>query len=124
MKLLIQRVNHAQVAVDDKICGKIGKGLLVFIGVGHDDTRAIADKYLKKLLGLRIFEDANGKTNLSLADINGELLMVSQFTLYADFARALQTQELLIWQMNYMNICFLKPQREYLSYNMESLVRT
>lgn len=84
MKLLIQRVNHAQVAVDDKICGKIGKGLLVFIGVGHDDTRAIADKYLKKLLGLRIFEDANGKTNLSLADINGELLMVSQFTLYAD----------------------------------------
>ncbi|MCI7450195.1 MAG: D-aminoacyl-tRNA deacylase [Blautia sp.] len=84
MKLLIQRVNHAQVAVDDKICGKIGGGLLVFIGVGHDDTRAIADKYLKKLLGLRIFEDANGKTNLSLADINGELLMVSQFTLYAD----------------------------------------
>ena len=84
MKLLSQRVNHAQVAVDDKICGKIGRGLLVFIGVGHDDTRAIADKYLKKLLGLRIFEDANGKTNLSLADINGELLMVSQFTLYAD----------------------------------------
>ena len=84
MKLLIQRVNHAQVAVDDKICGKIGRGLLVFIGVGHDDTRAIADKYLKKLLGLRIFEDANGKTNLSLADINGDLLMVSQFTLYAD----------------------------------------
>ncbi|WP_448783474.1 D-aminoacyl-tRNA deacylase [Blautia sp.] len=84
MKLLIQRVNHAQVAVDDKICGKIGRGLLVFIGVGHDDTRAIADKYLKKLLGLRIFEDANGKTNLSLADISGELLMVSQFTLYAD----------------------------------------
>ena len=84
MKLLIQRVNHAQVAVDDEICGKIGRGLLVFIGVGHDDTRAIADKYLKKLLGLRIFEDANGKTNLSLADINGELLMVSQFTLYAD----------------------------------------
>ena len=84
MRLVIQRVNHAQVAVDDKICGKIGRGLLVFIGVGHDDTRTIADKYLKKLLGLRIFEDANGKTNLSLADINGELLMVSQFTLYAD----------------------------------------
>ena len=87
MKLLIQRVNHAQVAVDDEICGKIGKGLLVFIGVGHDDTREIADKYLKKLLGLRIFEDANGKTNLSLADVNGELLMVSQFTLYADCKR-------------------------------------
>ena len=84
MRLVIQRVNHAQVAVNGEICGKIGKGLLVFIGVGHDDTKEIADKYLKKLLGLRIFEDANGKTNLSLADINGELLMVSQFTLYAE----------------------------------------
>ena len=87
MKLLIQRVNHAQVTVDGEICGKIGKGLLVFIGVGHNDTREIADKYLKKLLGLQIFEDANGKTNLSLDDINGELLMVSQFTLYADCKR-------------------------------------
>lgn len=87
MKLLIQRVNHAQVTVDGEICGKIGKGLLVFIGVGHNDTREIADKYLKKLLGFRIFEDANGKTNLSLDDINGELLMVSQFTLYADCKR-------------------------------------
>ena len=84
MRLLIQRVNHAQVAVDGNICGKIGKGLLVFIGVGHEDTRQIADKYLKKLLGLRIFEDENGKTNLSLADVKGELLMISQFTLYAD----------------------------------------
>lgn len=87
MRLLIQRVNHAEVAVDGKICGKIEKGLLVFIGVGHNDTREIADKYLKKLLGLRIFEDSEGKTNLSLADINGELLMVSQFTLYADCKR-------------------------------------
>ena len=87
MRLLIQRVNHAQVAVDGNICGKIGKGLLVFIGVGHEDTRQIADKYLKKLLGLRIFEDENGKTNLSLADVKGELLMISQFTLYADCKR-------------------------------------
>ena len=84
MKLLIQRVNHAEVTVNSQIVGKIGKGFLVFVGVGHDDTRAIADKYLKKLLGLRIFEDENGKTNRSLADVNGELLMVSQFTLYAD----------------------------------------
>ena len=84
MKLLIQRVNHAEVTVDSQIVGKIGKGFLVFVGVGHDDTREIADKYLKKMLGLRIFEDANGKTNLSLADVNGELLMVSQFTLYAN----------------------------------------
>lgn len=84
MKLLIQRVNHAEVTIDSQIVGKIGKGFLVFVGVGHDDTREIADKYLKKLLGLRIFEDENGKTNRSLADVNGELLMVSQFTLYAD----------------------------------------
>lgn len=84
MKLLIQRVNHAEVTVDSQIVGKIGKGFLVFVGVGHDDTREIADKYLKKLLGIRIFEDENGKTNRSLADVNGELLMVSQFTLYAD----------------------------------------
>lgn len=84
MKLLIQRVNHAEVTVDSQIVGKIGKGFLVFVGVGHDDTREIADKYLKKLLGLRIFEDENGKINRSLADVNGELLMVSQFTLYAD----------------------------------------
>ena len=84
MKLLIQRVNHSEVTVDSQIVGKIGKGFLVFVGVGHDDTREIADKYLKKLLGLRIFEDENGKTNRSLADVNGELLMVSQFTLYAD----------------------------------------
>lgn len=84
MKLLIQRVNHAEVKVDGETIGSIGKGFLVFVGVGRDDTREIADKYLKKLLGLRIFEDEAGKTNLSLADVNGELLMVSQFTLYAN----------------------------------------
>ena len=84
MKLLIQRVNHAQVCVDGEIVGKIGKGFLVFVGVGQNDTREIADKYLKKMLELRIFEDQNGKTNLSLKDVNGELLMVSQFTLYAN----------------------------------------
>ena len=84
MKLLIQRVNHAEVKVDGETIGRIGKGLLVFVGVGQNDTREIADKYLKKLLGLRIFEDEAGKTNLSLSDVNGELLMVSQFTLYAN----------------------------------------
>ena len=84
MKLLIQRVNHAEVKVDGETIGSIGKGLLVFVGVGQNDTREIADKYLKKLLGLRIFEDEAGKTNLSLSDVNGELLMVSQFTLYAN----------------------------------------
>ena len=84
MKLVIQRVNHASVTVEGTVIGKIGKGLLVFIGVGQDDTKADADKYVKKLIGLRIFEDEAGKTNLSLKDVDGELLLVSQFTLYAD----------------------------------------
>lgn len=84
MKLVIQRVNHASVEVDGAVVGKIKKGLLVFIGVSNNDTKEIADKFLKKLLGLRIFKDSNGKTNLSLSDISGELLMVSQFTLYAN----------------------------------------
>lgn len=84
MRLVVQRVNHASVAVDGEIVGKIGKGFLVFVGVGEEDTTAIADKFLKKLLGLRIFQDEQGKTNLSLADVNGELLLISQFTLYAN----------------------------------------
>ena len=83
MRLVVQRVNHASVAVEGEIVGSIKKGFLVLVGVGKNDTREIADKYLKKLLGLRIFEDSQGKTNLSLADIGGELLLVSQFTLYA-----------------------------------------
>ena len=84
MKLVVQRVLQAEVQVDGQSIGKINRGLLVFVGVGKEDTKEIADKYLKKLLGLRIFEDENGKTNLSLADVNGELLLVSQFTLYAN----------------------------------------
>ena len=84
MKFVIQRVNYAQVKIDGKTVGSIGKGFLVLIGIGKSDTREIADKYLKKMLDLRIFEDENGKTNLSLADVQGELLMVSQFTLYAN----------------------------------------
>ena len=84
MRLVIQRVLQAEVQVDENTVGKINKGLLVFVGAGHEDSREVADKYLKKLLGLRIFEDENGKTNLSLKDVNGELLMVSQFTLYAN----------------------------------------
>ena len=84
MRLVIQRVLHAEVQVDGNTIGKIGKGLLVFVGAGQDDTKEIADKYLRKLLGLRMFEDENGKTNLSLKDVNGALLIVSQFTLYAN----------------------------------------
>lgn len=84
MKFVIQRVNNASVTIDEKIVGKINKGFLVFIGVSNDDTKEIADKMIKKLIGMRIFEDENGKTNLALADVDGELLLVSQFTLYAN----------------------------------------
>lgn len=84
MKLVIQRVSEASVRVNDEIVGQIGKGFLVLIGVGAQDTKEIADKYIKKMLGLRIFEDENGKTNLSLHDVDGELLLISQFTLYAN----------------------------------------
>jgi len=84
MKFVIQRVLEASVKVDDKIIGQIDKGFVVLIGVGHNDTKEIADKMIKKLVGLRIFEDENGKTNLALADVNGQLLLISQFTLYAN----------------------------------------
>lgn len=84
MKFVIQRVTHASVTVDSKIVGQINKGFMVLIGVSNEDTKEIADKMIKKMLGLRIFEDENGKTNLSLEDVGGELLLISQFTLYAD----------------------------------------
>lgn len=84
MKFVIQRVTEASVTVDHEIVGKINKGFLVLIGVSSDDTEEIADKMVKKLTGMRIFEDENGKTNLGLADVKGELLLISQFTLYAD----------------------------------------
>ena len=84
MKFVIQRVTNASCKVDGKLTGEINKGFLVLIGVSNEDTKEIADKMTKKMLGLRIFEDENGKTNLSLKDVNGELLLISQFTLYAD----------------------------------------
>lgn len=84
MKFVIQRVTHASCTVDEKITGEITGGFLVLIGISNTDTAQIADKMVKKLLGLRIFEDAHGKTNLSLQDVNGGLLLISQFTLYAD----------------------------------------
>ena len=84
MKFLIQRVNHASVMVNQKITGEIQKGFLVFIGISLDDTTEIADKLMRKMSGLRIFDDSEGKTNLSLQDVKGSLLLVSQFTLYAD----------------------------------------
>ena len=84
MRLLIQLVNHASVTVDDRVTGSIDKGYLVFVGVSDSDTVEVADKMLKKLVNLRIFKDENDKTNLSINDVGGSLLLVSQFTLYAD----------------------------------------
>ena len=84
MKLVIQRVKYAEVKVDGKSIGKIDKGFLVLLGVGHDDTQEIADKFVKKIINLRVIEDENGKMNKSIKDVNGNILIVSQFTLYAD----------------------------------------
>ena len=84
MKFVIQRVKEASVQVEQEVIGEIKKGYLVLIGVSDSDTEQVADKMIKKMIGLRIFEDENGKTNLSLADVGGGLLLVSQFTLYAN----------------------------------------
>lgn len=84
MKFVIQRVTNASVTIDGNVSGKIDNGFMVLIGVCEEDTKEIADKLVKKLIGLRIFADAEGKTNLSIKDVNGQLLLVSQFTLYAD----------------------------------------
>ena len=84
MKFVIQRVTHADVVVDGNELGRIGRGFMVLIGVSKEDDKAIADKMVDKMIKLRIFEDENGKTNLSLDDVGGELLLISQFTLYAN----------------------------------------
>ncbi|MCR5704275.1 MAG: D-tyrosyl-tRNA(Tyr) deacylase [Eubacterium sp.] len=84
MRFVIQRVTEASVTVENKVVGQIGKGFLVLIGVSETDTKEIADKMVKKLCNMRIFDDEKGKTNLSLADVDGQLLLISQFTLYAD----------------------------------------
>lgn len=84
MRFVIQRVKYASVTIEGETVGAIDKGFMVLIGVSEFDTKEIADKMVRKMLGLRIFEDENGKTNVSLADVDGQLLLVSQFTLYAD----------------------------------------
>lgn len=84
MRLVLQRVTNASVTVDDVIIGEIGKGLLVLLGISADDTKEILEKMADKMLKLRIFSDQNDKTNLSITDVDGQLLIVSQFTLYAD----------------------------------------
>ena len=94
MRFVIQRVTESSVKVDGEVIGKIGKGFMVLIGVVDSDTKDTADKMLKKMLGLRIFEDENGKTNLSLDQVGGELLLISQFTLYF-YTNLLLTQLIL-----------------------------
>ena len=84
MRAVLTRVKHASVSVDGQVIGKIGEGFLVLLGVTHEDTEAQAEKLADKLTGLRIFEDENEKMNRSLTDVGGELLIVSQFTLYAN----------------------------------------
>lgn len=84
MKFVIQKVSQVSVSVEGNCVGKIQKGFLVFVGIGKEDTKEIADQYIKKMVQLRIFQDENGKTNLSLTDVGGEVLIVSQFTLYAN----------------------------------------
>lgn len=84
MRFVVQVASDAKVVVDNNVVGQISKGFMVLIGIENADTKEIADKMIRKLLGLRIFPDENGKTNLSLEQVGGELLLVSQFTLYAD----------------------------------------
>ncbi len=84
MKFVIQKVSQASVSVEGNCVGKIQKGFLVFVGIGKEDTKEIADQYIKKMVQLRIFQDENGKINLSLTDVGGEVLIISQFTLYAN----------------------------------------
>ena len=111
MKLVIQVAKNAKVTVDNNIIGQIPYGFVVLIGVENADTKEIADKMIKKMLGLRIFPDENGKTNLSLDQVNGELLLISQFTLYADcrkgYRPSLRMQALLSMQKRCMNILLI-----------------
>ena len=108
MRFVIQRVTHADVKVDGETIGEIGKGFMVLIGVADSDTKEIADKMIKKMIGLRIFEDEEGKTNLSLDAVGGSLLLISQFTLYANCQKrvtvqASSKQVSRIWLMRCMN---------------------
>ena len=84
MKFVIQKVDEASVSVDDNVVGKIQKGFLVLVGISEEDTTEIADKFVRKMVNLRLFEDHEGKTNLALKDVGGQVLLISQFTLYAD----------------------------------------
>ena len=118
MKIVVQRVLQADVSVDRKICGKINKGYLVLIGIGHEDTQQDCIRLADKLVNLRIFSDENDKINLSLKDVNGEILIVSQFTLYADcrkgnrpnFVQAAKPDKAEILYNYFVNYCKTKVQ--------------
>lgn len=118
MKLVVQRVSKASVTVEGEIVGKINKGYMVLLGVKEGDTKKEADFLVNKLLNLRIFEDENEKMNLSIKDVNGELLIISQFTLYGDASHGnrpslykLKSQKK---QMNYMNIFANNVKKRYM----------
>ena len=108
MKLVIQKVTEASVHVEGECIGSINRGFLVFVGIGREDTKEMADQYIKKMVNLRIFADAEGKTNLSLADVGGEVLLISQFTLYANCKKATvpasSMRENPRWRNHFMNI--------------------
>ena len=124
MKLVIQRVKEAKVTVEGKTVGEIYKGLLVFVGIAPEDTKETADRYLKKLVDLRIFEDEKGKTNLSLLDVGGELLLVSQFTLYANCKKGNRPSFIEAASPNRsMSICWKKPKNMSIWWKAASLAR-
>ncbi|SHO49415.1 D-aminoacyl-tRNA deacylase [Anaerocolumna xylanovorans] len=112
MKVVIQRVKHASVTIEEKIKGSINRGFLLLIGIGKEDTRETVDKYLDKILKLRIFDDEEGKTNLSLNDINGDIMAISQFTLYADCRKGNRP--------NFLNAAGPKEAKELYEYFLKS----
>ena len=127
MRFVIQRVTEATCEVDQKITGQITNGFCVLIGIAETDTKNIADKMIRKLLGMRIFGDENGKTNLSLHDIEGSLLLISQFTLYATAGREtvhlLSKPEIRNLQTISTNILLQNAKEKFRMYKPESLVQ-
>lgn len=117
MKLVIQKVSSASVETEGNCISSINKGFLVLVGIGKEDTRETVDQYVKKMINLRIFADEEGKTNLSLADVNGEILLVSQFTLYANCKKAIGpvslTQEIPKRQRLCMNTWLKKSKKAF-----------
>ena len=118
MRFVIQRVTESSVKVDGKVIGQIGKGFMVLIGVADSDTKEIADKMVKKMTGLRIFEDEEGKTNLSLDAVGGELLLISQFTFICELQKretgqVLSKQGNRTWQKNFTNILSVSAKNRY-----------